>query len=302
MRSLRHLLSLALVLIFATATAAEYCTSQGSPALKKSDVPGFDAKVVLTQGEIAASEAKHLPWGRPECPRILFHREYVVCFDEPRKVAGWASYRMEKADVVDATRVNAFRTDPRFPTDRQASCDDYKGSGFDRGHLVPRADMNRTLTALVNTFFLTNMSPQEPNHNQGVWARLEDLGRVWTKGSGPVHIVSGTIFDGEDGQPTPVADRDVITDTDVGVPTKYFKVFIREVDGQMDAIAFIMPNTNNVPGRTATDAKKDAYLKTKIRTVSEIERRKGVDLFPDMDPALKERLRKLRADDLWSSN
>ena len=52
----------------------------------------------------------------------------------------------------------------------------------------------------------------------------------------------------------------------------------------------------------ATNDRKDSYLKKRIRTISEIEQRKGTNLFPTMDPALKERLRKLRAADLWSSN
>ena len=67
-------------------------------------------------------------------------------------------------------------------------------------------------------------------------------------------------------------------------------------------IAFLLPNSNAVPGRSASDQSKDAHLRGKISTLAEIERRKGVDLFPDMDPALKERLRDLRAQDLWASN
>lgn len=54
------------------------------------------------------------------------------------------------------------------PIDQNAACDDYRGSGFDRGHMVPRSAMNRSQTAIVNTFFLTNMTPQRPNVNQGV--------------------------------------------------------------------------------------------------------------------------------------
>jgi DNA/RNA endonuclease G (NUC1) len=132
------------LLVVASSAAAEYCKTQGSPAVPKSQTPGFDEQVFLTQPEIIASETKHLPWGRPGCPHLLFHREYVLCYDVPRKVSGWASYRLEAADVVEAMRMNAFRSDPRLPIDQNPSCDAYSGSGFDRGHLVPRSDMNRT--------------------------------------------------------------------------------------------------------------------------------------------------------------
>src|SRR6266446_3303760 len=167
-----------LLLVAAAPAWAEYCKSQGSPRIPKSEIGAYDAAAFLSTTEIVASEAKHLPWGRPDCSRILFHVEYVLCYDVDRKVALWASYRLEAGDVVAADRVNAFRTDPRLPIDQNPSCDDYGGSGFDRGHIVPRSDMNRSLVAMVNTFFLTNMTPQRPNVNQGTWARLEDWVRA----------------------------------------------------------------------------------------------------------------------------
>src|SRR5437773_10859100 len=160
LRSLRRVTLLVLLLVVAAGPGwAEYCKSQGSPRIPKSQIGPYDAAALLSPTQIIDSEAKHLPWGRPGCSRILFHVEYVLCYDVNRKVALWASYRLEAVDVVDANRVNAFRTDPRLPIDQNASCDDYAGSGFDRGHMVPRSDMNRSLVAMVNTFFLTNMSP-----------------------------------------------------------------------------------------------------------------------------------------------
>ena len=201
LRSLRRVTLLVLLLVVAAGPGwAEYCKSQGSPRIPKSQIGPYDAAALLSTTQIIDSEAKHLPWGRPACSRILFHIEYVLCYDVDRKVALWASYRLEAADVVDANRVNAFRTDPRLPTDQNASCDDYAGSGFDRGHMVPRSDMNRSLVAMVNTFFLTNMTPQRPNVNQGTWARLEDWVRAWAKFLGWVHVISGSVFDDNDDQ------------------------------------------------------------------------------------------------------
>ena len=86
-----------LLLVAAAPAWAEYCKSQGSPRIPKSEIGPYDAAAFLSTTEIMASEAKHLPWGRPDCSRILFHVEYVLCYDVDRKVALWASYRLEAA-------------------------------------------------------------------------------------------------------------------------------------------------------------------------------------------------------------
>jgi endonuclease G len=72
----------------------------------------------------------------------------------------------------------------------------YKGSGFDRGHSVPRDDMNRTFEAQASTFLLSNMSPQTKALNEGIWAYLEERVRAWAKSNGRVHVISGPIFSG----------------------------------------------------------------------------------------------------------
>src|SRR5437879_10881669 len=108
LRSLRRVTLLVLLLVVAAGPGwAEYCKSQGSPRIPKSQIGPYDAAAFLSTTEIIASEAKHLPWGRPNCPRMLFHIEYVLCYDVDRKEALWATYRVESADVVAADRVNA---------------------------------------------------------------------------------------------------------------------------------------------------------------------------------------------------
>src|SRR3989454_8533525 len=235
----RVMLFVLLLLVAAAPAWAEYCKSQGAPRIPKSEIGTYDAAAFLSTTEIMASEAKHLPWGRPDCSRILFHVEYVLCYDVDRKVALWASYRREAANVADAQRVNAFRTDPRLPIDQNPTCDDYAGSGFDRGHMVPRSDMNRSLVAMVNTFFLTNMTPQYPNVNQGTWARLEDWVRVWAQRFGAVHVISGSVFDDDDNEvPDDVgAARLSQVSSGAGVPSHYYKVVLSEQPGgQVEAI------------------------------------------------------------------
>src|SRR5947209_112273 len=200
--------------------------------------------------------------------------------------------------------VHRGRTDPRLPIDQNPSCDDYAGSGFDRGHTVPRSDMNRSLTAMVNTFFLTNMTPQRPNVNQGTWARLEDWVRAWAKTSGWVHVISGSVFDDDDDQqPDDPADAQLSQGSSgVAVPSHYYKVIIRETTpGQVEAITLLIPNAANVPGRGAQDITKDNYLRQRIRTIAEVRRRTGLDLLPT-PPFDKQTLEQAVASDLWPRN
>jgi DNA/RNA endonuclease G (NUC1) len=291
-----------LLLTIATIASAEYCQSQGSPRIPKGQIEPFNRAAFLTAAEIMASEARHLPWGRPQCRRILFHREYVLCYDDERKVALWASYRLESADVVEAERVNGFRTDPRLPEDQNAACDDYRGSGFDRGHMVPRSDMNRSLVAMVNTFFLTNMTPQRPNVNQGAWERLERLGRIWATKFGRVHILSGSVWDADDDlRPDAPADAELSNgDSGVPVPTHYFKIVLRPTaTGGVEGISFVIPNATNVPGRNSSDITRDNFLRGRIRRIHEIRQRTGLDLMPDMDAIEKAALEQALAPALW---
>jgi len=78
LRSLRRVTLLVLLLVVAAGPGwAEYCKSQGSPRIPKSQIGPYDAAALLSTTQIIDSEAKHLPWGRPACSRILFHIEYV---------------------------------------------------------------------------------------------------------------------------------------------------------------------------------------------------------------------------------
>ena len=305
-RHARYWVALTLILVFSGSAWAEYCATQGNPRIPKSETWRYDWRVLLSVEEIVASEAKHLPWGRPDCLRYLFHKEYVLCYDVDRKVAHWASYRLERNDVKEGERWNAFRSDPRLPIDQNPWCDDYSGSGFDRGHMVPRSDMNRLKSAVVNSFLLTNMSPQYPNVNQGTWERLERLVRSWAQNSGWVHIISGSVFDRDnDGQPDSLAQTSWSKPGGrVGVPSHFYKVVIRETSGgTLEAITLLIPNqAQDVPGRNASDATKDAFLRQQILRITDIRLRTGLDLLPDLPGAQKAQLEAAVSSDLWPTN
>ncbi len=164
-RNFRHLLVLVVLTVFAGAAWAEVCPGS---KVRKALLAQYDQTAILTQAEAATAKAEHAPWGLPSCPKVLAHREYLVCYDLDHRIALWVSYKLKREDVKDVPRLDAFRTDPRLTDEENAHCADYRGSGYDRGHAVPRGDMNRSPAVQADTFFFSNMSPQTPILNRGM--------------------------------------------------------------------------------------------------------------------------------------
>jgi len=156
----RDMFILTLLAVTVGSAWAEVCPFN---EVAKPTLAQFDQQVFLTPAEKQQAQAEHAPWGAARlCDRLLEHREYLVCYDAQTWVARWVSSKLTAADVTDRPRLNAFRTDPRLSDQESAHCDDYRGSNYDRGHAVPRSDMNRSPVVQANTFFLSKMAPQTP--------------------------------------------------------------------------------------------------------------------------------------------
>ncbi len=164
--------------------------------------------------------------------------------------------------MVSAQRRDVFRTDPRLSAEESASCDDHAGSGYDRGHIVPRDDMNRTAMAQANTFFLSNMAPQTPALNRGLWRWLEELVRSYAKKYGTIFVMTGSVVQ-EPVQTVPSGR--------VGVPSRSYKVLLRtNPGGTPTALAIYLPNlqeglplppaTMGVQGQRISGTAADAFL------------------------------------------
>lgn len=132
-----------------------------------------------------------------------------------------------------AKRQNDFREDPAVKPECRSTMKDYAGSGYDRGHLVPAANNTQNAAIMSESFFLSNMIPQVPNNNRGIWRILELQVRDSVRGTGQdLYVISGAIFD--QGY-TKIGNG-------VGVPTRLFKIIINKNTGNVTA--FLMPNTN----------------------------------------------------------
>src|SRR3954453_20347069 len=136
----------------------------------------------------------------------LAQRTTLLCNDAYAVLASgvthgpiWSAERPTAATVAaarDTVRESQFYPDPRLPAADQAQLEDYRRSGFDRGHMTPSGDMPDG-QAQQQSFSLANMVPQSPELNRGVWAGIETAVRDLAAREGELYVVTGPAFQGQ---------------------------------------------------------------------------------------------------------
>ena len=130
--------------------------------------------------------------------QIIQHTYYTLSYSEDHEQAEWVFYQLTPALVNGTTpRIDDFRPDPLVSTG-SAQLSDYRGSGFDRGHLCPAGDMKLNQTSMSESFYMSNMSPQVAGFNRGVWKKLEGLVRNWAITESRIYVVTGGILTSSD--------------------------------------------------------------------------------------------------------
>lgn len=198
---------------------------------------------------------------------IIKHTYYTLAYSEADEQAYWVYYHLTP-ELINGTqtRTDDFRADPLVSTG-SASLDDYKGSGYDRGHLCPAADMTLNKTSMSESFYLSNMSPQNPSFNRGIWSKLEVRVRQWVGEYGDLYVVSAGVLTDKLG---------AIGTDEVTVPKSYYKVIYSEKNGM---IALILPNQGSTTG-----------LDQFVVSVDEVERQTGIDFFSGLDDRIENQM------------
>lgn len=166
----------------------------------------------------------------------------------------WRKKETEKA----FDRTDEFIPDPAVSTGT-ATVGDYLKSGYDRGHLAPAADMGWSQQAMAESFYFSNMSPQVPGFNRGIWKNLEEQVRTWAKAYDSIYVVTGPVL--KDGLVQ-------IGSNGVSIPKYYYKVILDNTGGDAKAIGFLMPN----------EASKEPLEKFAV-SVDQVEQETGIDFF-----------------------
>lgn len=193
------------------------------------------------------------------CGEIIHYNYYSISFCEEYKLSEWTIHYLTPDKLGTQKRTNDFRKDPQL-NGRDASLSDFKGSGFDRGHMVPAGDMTYNKTCMSESFFMTNISPQLPNFNRGAWKEIEIQIREWVKEYDTAAIITGAIH-----EKYPKKITKWVGDS-LPVPNYFYKIFI-DIQ-RKKSIAFLMPNKK-------ITREIDDY----IISIRELEKRTGLDFF-----------------------
>ena len=121
-----------------------------------------------------SSTRREARYGMPEADQVIFNRHYITGYSYYFRQAKWTLEIVDPDVTAEVERTDNFRSDYRVPEMFRADLPDYKGSGYDRGHLVASANQREVELQNSETFLLSNMSPQVPGFNRGVWKHLEE--------------------------------------------------------------------------------------------------------------------------------
>lgn len=277
---------------------------------KNQQTPVIEDSITVTRG--SAQCADKYPLGQPKTTadiEKIERRSFYICasgyalqLDPEKKTPLWVSESLNKARLQSPTRpdrTNDFRPNQKIPYSAQATLNDYRNSGFDRGHLAPAADMTGYGdTAMSESFYLTNMVPQVgQNHNRGIWADLESKTRQWAISNGDVQVITGPVF-----QPGFLR----LGRSGVAVPTHMYKIIIKPSTGE--SVSFLIPNqqirTNQTrnftegksqfPQTTAANAiecigqaNNSCLIGNFVTTINNIESLTNLNLAPNLSASAK---------------
>jgi len=241
--------------------------------------------VVPANAEHSAAGKPHLelPAGLKHVPeQILYRKGYTVSYNKKLKIPNWVAWELTPAKLVEReSRTNKFLPDPDLPEDEAVTTDDYKGAGMDRGHLCPAGDNRWHWKAMQESFYMTNICPQDHNLNRGDWKELEEKCREWARKEGKIYIVCGPILYKR-------KHRTIGRQHKVTVPEAFFKVVLCADSRPPKAIGFIYKNASgNHP--------LDSY----VNTVDDVERITGIDFFPALPDEIEQKVEATYDLKLW---
>ncbi len=193
---------------------------------------------------------------------VVGHQHYTLSYNEPYEQAEWVAYVLKKDHLTTQTRKRPyFMEDPKIKT-KSADWRNYKGSGYDRGHLCPAGDRRFSEQAYNETFYTSNIVPQDKDFNAGVWNRLEMQVRQWARTYGDIYVITGGVLQ---------KGLDTIGEEDVAVPHYFYKIVARGDAKSMKMIAFLLEGKEN-----------NAPLRSYAVSVDQIEEMTEIDFFQDL--------------------
>ncbi|KAK5910601.1 hypothetical protein CesoFtcFv8_004424 [Champsocephalus esox] len=240
-------------------------------------IPGVEASE-LTVGPGVLGGAAVMKYGFPSLANIKTRESYVTSYDPRTRTASWVIERLSPASLSGQSDRNScdFMEDDSVNVLHRSTNADYRGSGFDRGHMAAAANHKWSQKAMQDTFYLSNVAPQNPQLNRNTWNNLEKHCRSLTKNYLNVYVCTGPLY-----LPRQEADGklyvryQVLGHNHVAVPTHFFKVLILEqMDGRgVELRSYVLPNE---------PIEEKASLERFLVPIETIERAAGLQFVPNI--------------------
>lgn len=273
----------------ATTTAAQPSTKENS---QRATTTSKTTKKATTSSPVKAERASitPLPKGselpqlkRKRTEQIIQHEGYTVSYNADYRIANWVAYVLtdKEARSDKAERQNKFVVDP-LVKGASATNEDYTRTGYDRGHLAPAGDMKWSEKAMRESFYLSNITPQKPGLNRGIWKELEEQIRLWARENGAVLIATGPVI--------PDEELNRLGKNRVGVPRQFYKVLCMVVNNQLEGVGFLFENRDY--GTTP--------LRQMMVPIDRVEQVTGIDFFPALPDDEERQMEATVHTDLWS--
>lgn len=197
--------------------------------------------------------------------QILRRTGYTMSYNADLRIPNWVAWHLTAEHVkgtVERPGGNAWHEDEEVPSPK-AMNEDYRNSGWSRGHMCPAGDCKWDEQVMYESFLFTNCCPQHASLNSGVWNQIEMSCRRWAEKYGDVYIVCGPVLFQK--------KHETIGPNQVVVPDAFFKVVLCYVDGKPEGIGYVCKNQKE-------DNKRNSY----VNTIHEIERITGFTFFPSL--------------------
>lgn len=266
------------VLTFLLMLVVAYFMTQGDltafndlPTIKElpslSDVSSQTKETSPTK-KIKQTENLEIPTLMESNKELVLHRtNYTLSFNKSTNLPNWVAWRLDKKKLAQKVSRDRYKfvADPEVSGKNAVVTQDYAQSGYDRGHMCPANDSRWSADAMRESFYMTNICPQNPSLNSGDWNELEQACHKWAE-EGPIYIVCGPILYKKS------KAEYIGKEHKIRVPEAFFKVVLAGVEkGKPRAVGFVYKN-----------AKSNRPLDAYVNTVDEVERITGFDFFPQL--------------------
>ncbi len=231
----------------------------------------FNQSFASTQSTLCFEDS--CPNGAPSSNFIADHHIFILSANINTLFADWVAYKVESQNLDGPSRSRYWKKDPLLPSGYTLEPDDYKDAhateGYDRGHQAPLAAFSNT-AYWSETNYLSNITPQKSELNQGPWNQLESKVRDLARKYGSLYVITGTLYQ----SPMPALPN---AQYNHEVPSAYWKVILLDHDNTLETASFIMPQTAK---------RSDSYC-SYASDINNVQAETKLSLFPSTPSVIK---------------